>query len=133
MTDEQLEQLRSLVKAGDKATQGPWQTDLENHDSPYQHIMIEAEYGMKLGEIWQDDACFEMNPQQIASAKFITQAANARPALKAALDRIEELKGALERLLQQVNDHAATNEVMPIDTVYVRESLKALKGKDDGK
>ena len=81
--------LEALVAAGDEATEGEWKTDMDTHDQPHQDIKI-LSGGMSILTVWQDDACFELNPTQIGSARFTAQSANARPALKALLDELKE-------------------------------------------
>lgn len=63
-----------LLALADKATPGPWETDIKDHDCPHQDIRIRHNKGnikRTICTVWIDDACYDENPQQERNAHFI--------------------------------------------------------------
>lgn len=77
-----------------KHTPGPWRTDENDHDAPYQNIRIEAEKNRTVCIVWVDDAPdHAFNAEQEANARLIAAAPDLLDALKAASNYIDTLGG----------------------------------------
>ena len=73
-----------------KHTPGPWTTDEDDHDAPYQDIKINAGNRFTVCTVWIDDAPVrEFNAEQQANARRIVACVNACEGFS-----IEELEGA---------------------------------------
>lgn len=73
-----------------KHTKGPWTTDEDDHDAPYQHIKIKAGKHRTVCTVWIDDAPVrDFNTEQQANARRIVACVNACEGFS-----IEELEGA---------------------------------------
>lgn len=58
-----------------KHTPGPWATDEDDHDAPYQDIKIEAGKHHTICTVWIDDAPVrDFNAEQQANARLIAAA-----------------------------------------------------------
>lgn len=58
-----------------KHTPGPWATDEDDHDAPYQNINIEAGKHHTICTVWIDDAPVrDFNAEQQANARLIAAA-----------------------------------------------------------
>lgn len=68
-----------------KHTPGPWTTDEQEHDAPYQNIKIKAGSHRTVCTIWIDDAPVrDFNAEQTANASLIAAAPDLLDALKTA-------------------------------------------------
>ena len=64
-------------------TPGPWATDEDDHDAPYQDIKINAGNRFTVCTVWIDDAPVrEFNAEQQANARLIAAAPELLEALK---------------------------------------------------
>ena len=55
-------------------TRGPWKTDEDKHDQPYLSFEISSVHRMMpIANVWQDDACFELNGEQRSNANLIAE------------------------------------------------------------
>lgn len=91
MTKEDMERIKAYCEA---ATPGPFTTDEDEHDAPYQNICIVAGT-RKICSFWMDDAPVEdYNAAQRANVVFLTQS---RTDLPACVAEIERLQAELEK------------------------------------
>lgn len=90
-----LKQLQALVDAGDKATQGEW------------HKHVYGFNGIMSSNTVIFDAYECVNEE---NQRFITLAANSRPAIKAAIAELEAKDKEIERLRDVVEDAIIASE-----------------------
>lgn len=117
------EEIRKLVDAGEKATQGEF--DYEETPRGYElHVF---------NEIYRDGIKFANCEKFIisgANAEFIRKAANARPALKQLLSELDTKDKEIERLRKLLSQVSGRADV--ISHEYLNDQIEqALKGGQD--
>lgn len=66
---------KNIMTQETKNTPAPWTSDADKHDAPYQNFDIKGgEFNHTIARVFQDDACFDLNPEQKANAKLIAAA-----------------------------------------------------------
>lgn len=101
MTDH-IETLKALVEAGDKATQGAWEYIYDPSDPDAIHSFVQKNGGLGVEpvicRITNSSSGKPLTLEDLSNGTFITQAANARQALKSVVDDYERMRGKLEQL-----------------------------------
>lgn len=125
--NKEIEVIRALVELGDKATPGTWRPDDEaDVVAPSRPVTLPD--GEEVAD-WPVASCatgMRDESQEDMNADFIAAAANARPAIRAMLARLDKLEGALKEARGYVV-HAAAG--YPIDSCLAQIDL-TLEAKD---
>jgi hypothetical protein len=67
-------------------TPGPWYTNEDDHDAPYQPIRIGPKGDYRVASVFQDDRALDYNREQEANARLITAAPDLLLAAREALE-----------------------------------------------
>jgi hypothetical protein len=103
-------------------TPGPWRTDEDSHDQPYQEIAIIGADNNLVAVVWQDDACHDRNAEQQANAQLIASAPKMQEAIlgyRAALSQAE----ADAETVRRERDRAESEIIMLRELLANRDKL----------